>query len=154
KAQHPNWPCLRCIFREPAGAGELPTCDTAGVLGPAAGVVASLQSMAAIKLLSGNAQAIAPELLSFDLWTNRRRAMDISTARDPNCPTCGTNRYEFLERAASVSASLCGQNAVQINLRTAEKYLDLSALEHRLCVLGQVTRTPYFLRCRLIEDNG
>ena len=31
--------CLRCIFPQPPKADDLPTCDTAGVLGPAAGVV-------------------------------------------------------------------------------------------------------------------
>src|SRR5439155_1481080 len=32
-------PCLRCVFPQPAAPGELPTCDTAGVLGPVAVVV-------------------------------------------------------------------------------------------------------------------
>ncbi len=41
-------PCLRCIFPEPPGPGELPTCDTAGVLGAASAVVASLQVAAAL----------------------------------------------------------------------------------------------------------
>src|SRR5438552_9654982 len=35
----PGQACLRCIFPNPPAAGELPTCDTAGVLGAAAGVV-------------------------------------------------------------------------------------------------------------------
>ncbi len=45
--------CLRCVFPNPPGPGELPTCDTAGVLGPTAGAIASLQAAAAIKLLTG-----------------------------------------------------------------------------------------------------
>src|SRR5690606_6029507 len=28
----PGGPCLRCVFPNPPGPGELPTCDTAGVL--------------------------------------------------------------------------------------------------------------------------
>src|SRR5262245_34353204 len=51
--------CLRCIFPQPPNASELATCDTAGVLGPVASVVGAMQALAAIKLLSGNADAIA-----------------------------------------------------------------------------------------------
>src|SRR5687768_2495058 len=36
-------PCLRCLFPQPPSAGELETCDTAGVLAPAAAMVASFQ---------------------------------------------------------------------------------------------------------------
>ena len=49
----PEDACLRCVYPEPPSATELPTCDTAGVLGPAAALVASLQVTAAIRLLVG-----------------------------------------------------------------------------------------------------
>jgi molybdopterin/thiamine biosynthesis adenylyltransferase len=65
-------PCLRCIFPEPPAPGELQTCDTAGVLGPVASVVGSLQAIAAIKLLSGN--PLQRELVWMDLWTNSQIA--------------------------------------------------------------------------------
>src|ERR1019366_9198861 len=47
-------PCLRCVFPNPPEAGELPTCDTAGVLGPAAAIVASMQVIASIQFLTGS----------------------------------------------------------------------------------------------------
>ena len=50
--------CLRCILREPPRAGEMPTCDTAGVLGGIVNVVASIQSVEAIKILSGHSESI------------------------------------------------------------------------------------------------
>jgi adenylyltransferase/sulfurtransferase len=74
-------PCLRCLFPEPPTAGELPTCDTAGVLGPLAGIVASLQAVAAIKLLSGNAAALGREMTAIDVWSNRIRSIDTTDAR-------------------------------------------------------------------------
>ena len=43
--------CLRCLFSQPPGPGELPTCDTAGVLAPVANIVASIQVAMAMKLL-------------------------------------------------------------------------------------------------------
>ena len=41
----PPTPCLRCVFPEAPAPGSTPTCDTAGILGPVAGIVASLQAI-------------------------------------------------------------------------------------------------------------
>ena len=45
--------CYRCAFPEPPPPGAAPTCAEAGVLGPAAGVIGSLQALEAIRLLAG-----------------------------------------------------------------------------------------------------
>jgi adenylyltransferase/sulfurtransferase len=45
-------PCLRCVFPTPPRGEMLGTCDTVGVLGPAATATAALQAVAAIKILS------------------------------------------------------------------------------------------------------
>jgi adenylyltransferase/sulfurtransferase len=145
-------PCLRCLFEEPPGPGELPTCDTAGVLGPLAGAVASMQAVAALKLLSGNAEAVAPQMLVFDVWANRIRAMDTTGARRPDCPTCGRRRFEFLDGAARRSVSLCGRNAVQV-LPERRGAVELASLAARLAGVGRVTRTPHLLRVDLPGDD-
>ncbi|MGH7285158.1 MAG: ThiF family adenylyltransferase, partial [Polyangiaceae bacterium] len=64
-------PCLRCVFETAPLPGTTPTCDTTGVLGPAASIVASWQALEAIKLLTGNREALSRFLFSFDLWENR-----------------------------------------------------------------------------------
>ncbi|MBL9123307.1 MAG: ThiF family adenylyltransferase, partial [Planctomycetaceae bacterium] len=46
-------PCLTCLMQDAPPPGTTPTCDTAGVLAPVIGVVASLEAMEALKLLSG-----------------------------------------------------------------------------------------------------
>src|SRR5262245_36930353 len=46
----PGGPCLRCYVPELPAAGSLPTCDTAGVLGPAVALVAALAAAEALKL--------------------------------------------------------------------------------------------------------
>src|SRR5262245_2757364 len=51
-------PCLRCLMPEPPPPGTTPTCDTAGILAGAIGVVASLQSVEAIKILSRHGDVI------------------------------------------------------------------------------------------------
>jgi adenylyltransferase/sulfurtransferase len=144
--------CLRCVFPEPPGPGELPTCDTAGVFGPLAGVVASLQSIAAIKLLSGNAGAIRHELTTIDAWTNRFRTIDLTEAKRPDCPTCGLRRFEQLERGTSGQpVSLCGRNAVQVR-PNAGIAVKLESLASKLEPFGVLTRTPYLLRLDLRDD--
>src|SRR6201997_3122134 len=51
-------PCLRCVFEAAPAPGEAATCDTAGVLGPIVNVIASMQAMEAIKILSGKVEAV------------------------------------------------------------------------------------------------
>jgi len=144
-------PCLRCIFPNPPAPSELPTCDTAGVLGSAAGVVASLQSVACIKLLTRERDAIASELMSIDVWTNRFRAVELTNARRADCPTCALKRFEFLDARAD-SVSLCGRNAVQVRPTNGGiSEFALPAIEIKLRPFGQTTRTPYFVKCSLRE---
>jgi adenylyltransferase/sulfurtransferase len=145
-------PCLRCLFPQPPGVGELPTCDTAGVLGPVAAIVASLQSVAAIKLLSGNADAVAREMLVIDAWANRIRSIDVGDGRRADCVTCGRREFEFLDAAkARRPVSLCGRNAVQV-MPAERAGLELDAVAKRLAPFGVVTRTPYLLRLDLAGE--
>ena len=51
-------PCLRCIFEEAPPPGTTPTCDTAGVLGGVVSVIASIQAVEALKILSGHREAV------------------------------------------------------------------------------------------------
>src|SRR5262249_32284274 len=72
--------CLACLL-ETAGGGFLEeTCDTIGVLGPAVGLVSSLQAAEALKLLSGRLEALHNRLISCDVWTGRFQSVKV--ARD------------------------------------------------------------------------
>jgi adenylyltransferase/sulfurtransferase len=137
--------CLRCVFPQPPGPGELPTCDTAGVLAPVANIVASLQVTIAMKLLlSGE----AGPLVRVDGWSPRLHVTDTRDARRDDCPTCAQGRFEFLDRAASGGgARLCGRNAVQVrpDLRFD---LSLDALAAKLGTTMAIQRWPYLLRGR------
>ncbi len=61
-------PCLRCVIEDNPPPGLTPTCETAGVLGPAVAVVASFEAVEAIKLLSGAEDALNNELFMIDIW--------------------------------------------------------------------------------------
>ena len=66
--------CLRCLMPESPPPGTTPTCDTAGIVSPIINVIASLEAMEAIKILSGNRAAISCSLTVIDVWENRVRA--------------------------------------------------------------------------------
>lgn len=105
-------PCLRCVFPDPPPPGALPTCDTAGVLGPAVGAIASMQAGLALRQLSG-AEPASPALIDLDVWSGSARRL--SVPRAPACPCCAERRFEFLEGATADDAvSLCGRNTVQV----------------------------------------
>lgn len=145
-------PCLRCLFPQPLDPVEVETCDTAGVLGPAACMVGAVQAAEAIKLLSGNEQASSIKLLSFDLWTGRFSSIDLTDQKRLDCPTCGKRQFEFLASIRSDSAArLCGQNAVQV--WAVSGGLSLEQAAQRLQSAGNVQVSPYMVRCRLAEGG-
>ncbi len=135
----PGNACLRCVFETPPAAGELPTCDTAGVLGPAAAVAAAWQAGLALKLLLGH--AVPTRLLIFDLW--QQAARTVAVEPNPACPCCGERRFEFLDTPRVDAAELCGRDTVQ--LRPGEPF-DLEALAVRLASAGKVRRLGSILR--------
>lgn len=147
-------PCLRCVFPSPPGPGELATCDTAGVLGPAVSVVASMQAAEAIKLLVGDQASVSEQMLVVDLWSNHLRMVTMREARRAECLCCGRRRFEFLDApGGGATTSLCGRNAVQIRPARAER-LDLNKLADRLSPVGRVERTPFLVRCELHDPAG
>lgn len=146
-------PCLRCLFPTPPNPADLPACDTAGVLGPVAAMVGALQATAAIKIFSGNASAVAAELVSFDLWNNRIHATPVADAKRSDCPACALRQFEFLQsRDRDLSARLCGRNAVQVRASLSHDF-SLSNVAARLQSAGAVSASPYMVRCQLAEGG-
>src|SRR5207237_1026337 len=94
----PETACLRCVFSMPPGRGELPTCDTAGVLAAAAAIVASLQCIAAIKILTEQFDPETSALLSLNVWDGAFRSTSLADARDLNCPCCARREFTYLAR--------------------------------------------------------
>jgi molybdopterin-synthase adenylyltransferase len=144
--------CLRCLFPQPPAAGELPTCDTAGVLQSAAATVASLQVAAAFKILTHQWMPEDQTLVKLDIWTGRFTAIDLQDARSDDCPCCGRAEYPFLETIGSDSASaLCGRDAVQIRPSQPWNDADFHRALDRLGRVGTLEVGDYFSRCRLTE---
>jgi molybdopterin/thiamine biosynthesis adenylyltransferase len=77
--------CYRCAFPTvPEGARS---CAEAGVLGPAAGIVGSLQALEAIKLLTAVAPPMTDGFFQIDFLS--LDVLRVNVQRRPDCPDCG-----------------------------------------------------------------
>ena len=141
--------CLRCLVPEPPAPGTLPTCDTAGIIGPAAMVVGAVQAAEAIKLLTGAAAPTAGRMLAIDLWASEWRSIDLAPLAATGCPTCRSGDYPWLEgRLGAVTTPLCGREAVQVPA-AARGCIDLAQVAERLAVVGPVTHNAWMLRAEV-----
>lgn len=145
-------PCLRCVIEAPPPPGATETCDTAGVIGPAIQVVAALQAVAALKLLSGQRELIPNVLTILDVWDGTFRTMKLDGLRErSDCPACVRGERLWLTgRESAVTTVLCGRNAVQVT-PAALAPLDLASLAESLRSVGAVTANPFLVRVALRE---
>ncbi|MEW4451544.1 ThiF family adenylyltransferase [Bremerella sp. JC817] len=144
--------CLRCIVPDSPPPGTTPTCDTAGILAPIIGVIASMESMEALKILSGHQDQVSRTLNVIDLWDNRLRQVKLgNVAGNASCPACGQRNYEWLDgKRGSQSAVLCGRDAVQLSFPDGDA-IDLTAFAEKLKPLGSVEANAYLLRANIGE---
>ena len=140
-------PCLRCLMQDAPPPGTTATCDSAGILAPVVNVIASIQACEALKILSGNRNAISRALLVVDLWDNRLRHIGLDSLKETaDCPTCQGKEFPWLDgKRGSHTAVLCGRNAVQLSFPDRED-VDLSALARRLEGVGKVSHNRFLLR--------
>ena len=80
--------CYRCAFPDPPPPGSAPTCAEAGVLGPAAGVIGSLQALEAIRLLARLDGGLLGAFLQVDLHDHA--FLRVAVSRRDGCPDCAT----------------------------------------------------------------
>lgn len=151
-------PCLRCIFEQAPPPGLNPTCDTAGVIGPAVSIVSNYQVAEALKILSGNLDRVSPTMLNFDLWGNTFRQFKVAKAYDVgDCQCCKHRNFEFLDgKFGSSTTTLCGRNAVQLTQKEGSGgggKLDFTEIAKRLEAHGKVKANKFMLRADIV-DNG
>jgi molybdopterin-synthase adenylyltransferase len=140
-------PCLRCLIETAPPPGMTPTCETAGVLGPAVAVIASFEAIEAIKLLTGAHDALNRELIMVDVWDWTFRQLKVAGLLGKvDCPCCKHRKFEWLDGAmGSHTTTLCGRNAVQVAARRPEP-LDFPDMARRLTSLGDVRHNAFMLR--------
>lgn len=79
-------PCYRCLFPEEPPEDLIPRCESAGILGPVAGVMGSLQATEILKEILGIGDSLSGRLIMFDALSFIFR--EVKFKRDPNCTTC------------------------------------------------------------------
>jgi adenylyltransferase/sulfurtransferase len=137
--------CLACLFPTPPNDGELATCESAGVLLPAVGAIASFAAGLGLRLIA-SPEGFEPRLLELDTWNGTVRTL--SVPRDPSCLVCAQRRFEHLHRPGGEPLALCGRNTVQIPSHGTQHSLALLA---RLLPsdAGDVRLLPELLRFTL-----
>ena len=147
EAPQPAWSttptaCLACLFPA-APQGEVETCETAGILGTAVNLAASLAVTEALKFLTGSIASMRRTLISHDLWTGERSEISNSRPR-ADCTVCGGRVFGALAGEGRPHITLCGRNSVQIHEHG--RPLDLEVLNARLRPLGEVRSNGLRLR--------
>ena len=145
--------CLACALESgtedgahTSVAGGEDTCDTVGVLGAAAGVIACVEAAEAIKLLAGKSISAESRLLSFDVWSAKFQSVRV--ARNLDCRACVRHDLRYLEGEAQPHLTMCGRDSVQIHER--RRQLDLAALGKRIApTAAEVRENGFLLRFRV-----
>jgi molybdopterin/thiamine biosynthesis adenylyltransferase len=144
--------CLACLFPKPP-SGPVETCDTAGILGPAVNLAASVQAAEALKYLTGARSSMRRTLISHDLWTNDRSELQAAGHPRADCSVCGPEKnFSHMRGEGRPHITLCGRNSVQIHEHS--RSIDFAELAGKLSPHGVVrwnamllrfTREPYTL---------
>jgi len=134
--------CLACLLPEPP-RGLIDTCDTAGVIAPAAAWVAAAQVTEAMKILIGREDELRGTLLAWDIWKNR--IQDVRVAPNPACRVCGMGEFVYLDGRAQPQINCCGRNSVQV-IPHEPRRLDLDRLRRVLESQGAVRANAYLLQ--------
>jgi adenylyltransferase/sulfurtransferase len=80
-------PSYRCLFPEPPPPGAVASCEEAGVLGPVAGVIGTLQAVEVVKVILGLGETLTGRLLIYDALAARFQT--IALKWDPDNPLNG-----------------------------------------------------------------
>jgi len=134
--------CLSCLFPEPPG-GTIETCETAGILNSAVGLVASIEATEALKFLVGAQDRLRRTLLSFDVWHNDRAEIAASAPRQ-GCQTCSQCDFVHLSGQGRPHMTLCGRNSVQIHEQ--HRPIEFSQLSVALKPHGRVRFNDFVLK--------
>lgn len=144
-------PCLRCLIPELPPPGQVATCDSAGVIGPAPAAAASFQAAMALRILAEGPALASEELggrwVRMTLWDPRTAVTRLAV--DPACPACQGQERPFLrgERHRQVQV-LCGRNSTQVlpAARSSAEPDFLEGLARRLEAAGEVDHRGALLR--------
>ena len=83
----PGKACYRCFFEE-IPDGYVPSCSDMGIIGAAAGLIAAVQAMEAVKYITGCGELLTGRMLHADLKTMTFKVIPLRSP-NPSCKVCG-----------------------------------------------------------------
>ena len=106
--------CFRCLLGSLPALGVSETCDTSGIVTPLPAVVASIQSVIAMRFFTEG--DLPRGIMQMDLWRDPVSwTHGFAESRpDPECRSCGTSELPALNDDSRELITLCGRNSVQI----------------------------------------
>jgi molybdopterin/thiamine biosynthesis adenylyltransferase len=93
--------CLRCVFENAPDESEIATCREAGILGPVAAAIGSIQAAEAMRASRAKDLALAGKILTYDAAANARVRITPVSPR-PGC-VCGASKSRALQLSHSVT---------------------------------------------------
>jgi len=140
-------PCLRCMISK---YPRLPSsrCETVGVMGTAATLVATIAVNEGIKHILGlNAGG---ELIYVD--TLRMELRKFKVMKDKDCPVCSAGNFEYLGKKMEVRVRrLCGSPDVMVYLPEESKNIDVFNKAREALKAKQLS--PYSLRLKIKDKD-
>ncbi|MEZ6083867.1 MAG: hypothetical protein R3E58_07980 [Phycisphaerae bacterium] len=143
-------PCLRCVFENAPTAGNESDVRHGRRGSGQPSTSSSMQSVETFKLLMGVlATTQCKNWMSIDVWSGR--VVQLSVAKPEGaCICCGKRQFEYLEgKVVSLTTTLCGRNAVQIQPQSNRKVsTDLAALARKMAMVSrdEVKQSEYLVR--------
>ncbi len=135
-------PCLGCVCPD-AAVREDQACAEAGVMGPAAGAVASMQAVEVLKLILGF-ETLKGRLAMLDFRLADFNVIELKKQED--CPACGAKARQDEKFINSLAVEFITPEELQARLDCAglPRVLDLRyAWEHDLCHIKGDTRVDF-----------
>lgn len=110
----------RDLFPEPPRPGEVPDCNTAGVLGVLPGMIGMMQANEAIKQITGIGNVLTGHLLTFNMLTYETMVLELSKNKDSE-KRMPRNREELEKTDYQF---LCGLSHPDITALDPESFLN------------------------------
>jgi molybdopterin/thiamine biosynthesis adenylyltransferase/molybdopterin synthase catalytic subunit len=137
-------PCFACLHPEPPAIGLLPSCDTAGVIGPIVQLIAAYQAAEGLKVLLKQFNKVRKTLLHIEMWNFVQH--EIRLPHNLSCRVCQERQFPYLQGKEGESVTLlCGRDTIQVRPKET-KNVDLVHLAKELSLAGTVRLSPFFLR--------
>lgn len=142
-------PCLHCLLNQLPIDGM--TCETVGVISPIVQSIGAAQVTQVLKILAG--EPVKPILKSMDIWKDERSEIDVTSLKNPHCPTCGEQPdYPYLQyENQTKSEMLCGREAVQIRPATSRTYALEAFTENLKGMVDNLIINSFLISCEF-ED--